>query len=96
MALRPSKYEEEIPQIGKIKDMDDLNVTIEWWIGSYGGTWICWRKERGEPVFETFPRNAVLCKIHLTKSMRLTSNEKSQLNLYEAKNSYRYKILHLF
>ena len=79
VALRLSKYEDEIPQIGKVVKVDEMNVTIEWWIGNYSKTWICWRQEKGEPVTETVPRNAVIHKVTFTKSMRISSNLKEDL-----------------
>ena len=36
VALRLVKYEDEIPQIGKVLEVDNMNVTVEWWIGGYG------------------------------------------------------------
>ena len=41
VALSLFKYEDEIPQIGRVVAVDEINVTIEWWIGSYHTTWIC-------------------------------------------------------
>ena len=79
VALRLVKYEHEIPQIGKVLKVDDMNVTIEWWIGGYNKTWICWKKEKGESVTETVPKNAVIHKITFTKSMRISSNLKADL-----------------
>ena len=61
-----------------------MNVTIEWWVGSYHTTWICWKKQRGEPVQETVPKNAVIYKVNFTRSMRITSSLRSDLEyIYE-------------
>ena len=46
VSLRLHKYELDIPQIGKIVRLNTLDVTVEWWIGSYSSTWIEW-KEKG-------------------------------------------------
>ena len=84
VALRLSKYEDEIPQIGRVVAVDEMNVTIEWWIGSYRTTWICWKKNSGEPIKETVPKNAVIYKVNFTKSMRITTRLKNDLEyIYE-------------
>lgn len=79
VALRLVKYEEKIPQIGKVLKVDDMNVTIEWWIGGISKTWTYWKKEEGEPVTETVPKNAEILKVSFTKSMRISSNLKVSL-----------------
>ena len=72
VALRLHKYEDEVPQIGKVVDLTEMDVTVEWWVGTYHSTWIEW-KERGEVIKETFPQNAILSSnIDFTKSRRLT------------------------
>ena len=84
VALRLAKYEDEIPQIGKVVMVDDMNVTIEWWIGRFNSTWICWRKHKGVPVEETFPKNADIYRIKFTKSMRLNTTLQADLkHIYE-------------
>ena len=84
VALRLSKYEDEIPQIGRVVAVDQMDVTIEWWIGSYHTTWICWKKDRGEPITETVPKNAVIYKVNFTKSMRITASLRNDLEyIYE-------------
>ena len=79
VALRLHKYADEIPQIGKIIGMTDLDVTVEWWVGSYSDTWMQW-KERGSVITETIPRNAVLYSpVAFTKSLRLSSKTVEEL-----------------
>ena len=34
-ALRLHKYDDEIPQLAKILSIGDMEVNIEWWIGSW-------------------------------------------------------------
>lgn len=34
-ATRLTKHEDKISQRGKIVKMEDMNVTVEWWIGRY-------------------------------------------------------------
>ena len=65
VVLRLAKYDDEIPHIGKVIREDDLNVTIEWWIGSYGSYWTDW-KQKNVMVCETFPRNVVIMKCFRT------------------------------
>ena len=69
MVLRLAKYDDEIPQIAQLLAIDELNVTVEWLFGTYYSNWSVW-KERGIPVQETLPKNAVISKVHFTKSKR--------------------------
>ena len=72
VALCLHKYKDDLPQIGKVVKLTEMEVTVEWWIGTYHSTWIKW-KERGKVIQETFPRNAILTNtVHLTKAKRLT------------------------
>ena len=83
VALRLNKYDDEIPQIGRVMKVDESDVTIEWWVGIYSSPWICW-KQRGEPVEETFTKNAVIYRVKFTKSMRISSELKADLKqIYE-------------
>jgi len=34
VALRLQKYADDLPQIGKVVNLTDMDVTVEWWIGS--------------------------------------------------------------
>ena len=72
VALRLAKYDDEIPQIAQVIEVDELNVTVEWWIGTFHETWRQW-KIKEEPVKETFPRNAVIYLVTFTKSTRFNS-----------------------
>lgn len=51
VATTLAKYEDEIPQIRRILKVDNMNVTIEWWIGRYSSTRNV-RKTNGEPNTE--------------------------------------------
>ena len=86
VALRLVKYFDEIPQIGKVVSVSDMEVTIEWFIGSYSDVWISW-KRNNKVVKETVPKNAVIYSdIDLTKSSRLKpSTRKALQELYEIK-----------
>ena len=45
VALCLQKYADDLPQIGKVVNLTDMDVTVEWWIGSYSSTWNNGRKE---------------------------------------------------
>ncbi len=84
VALRLDKYADEIPQIGKVVKLTDMDVTVEWWIGCYSDTWREW-KERGAVVTETFPRNAIIYSgIHFTKTFRLRGSTVNPLTAIDA------------
>ena len=61
-----------------------MNVTIEWWIGTFRDIWRQW-KEKKNVVKETFHRNAIIKRgITFTKSMRLPGQLAQELKkLYE-------------
>ena len=80
-ALRLAKYDDEIPQIGQVVDLDELDVTVEWWIGRYADTWKCWKDKKGVPIQETFPKTAVLQRVIFTKSLRLNTSVKEELKI---------------
>ena len=86
VALRLHKYADEIPQIGRVVDLTDLDVTVEWWVGTYRDTWREWKK-KGAVVKETMPRNAIIHgRVQLTKSLRLTAATVRELKrAYDAK-----------
>lgn len=73
VALRMAKYDDEIPQIARVTAVQDLDITVEWWIGRYHDTWREW-KANGATVSESLPLNAVIKRgFQLTKTMRLPS-----------------------
>lgn len=83
VALRLHKYKDEIPQIGRVMEITELDITVEWWVGTYHSTWIEW-KDRGKAIRETFPRNAIIRNnVSFTKSHRLT-----QTCIIELKHAY--------
>ena len=86
VALRLAVYDDEIPQMGKIRVLQEQDVTIEWWIGGYSKPWVEWRK-RNKVVTETFPKNAILCgNIQLTKGFCLQAETIEKLkSLYSLK-----------
>lgn len=40
VALRLQKYKLDIPQIGRVVELSDMDVTVEWWHGTYSSVWI--------------------------------------------------------
>ena len=86
VALRLASYYDEIPQIGKIIELTETDVTVEWWIGGYSNPWVQWKK-KNEPVSETFPRNAILCGgVTFTRGFRLLPEAIKKLrSLYASK-----------
>ena len=42
MALGLDEFKEELPQIAKVLAIDDDSITLEWWVGTYTGTWAPW------------------------------------------------------
>ena len=61
------QYRDEIPQIGKLLETNDKEVKIEWWIGTYTGTWRALR-ERVDSLSlgpRLFPNPAFFTKLVL-------------------------------
>lgn len=83
-ALRLKKYDDEVPQLGKVTAIDDLEVNVEWWIGRWTDTWTVW-KQRGKPVTEAVHKNGIImAPIELSRSSRLTKTTITQLqNIYK-------------
>ena len=83
VALRLSKYD-EVPQIAKVIKIDQDDVTVEWWIGSYYDNWREW-KQRKQVVKESFHRNAVIKSgFTFTASQRLRTSTITELRqLYD-------------
>ena len=64
----------ELPQIGRVLSVDDSNVEVEWWLGTYSGTWRVWKTREAQKytiVTEILPRVAVLTGLEFTKAKRL-------------------------
>ena len=85
-AFRLAKYFDEIPQIGKVTNIDKETVTVQWYIGGYNNLWIEWKKD-GKVQTEIVPKNAVIYSgIQFTKGHRLKAATKKLLkDLYESK-----------
>ena len=79
VALRLSKYDDEIPQIGKVVSISEQDVLIQWWIGSYYDTWREWR-EKNQPVQEKMHRNSIIKSgIKFTSAKRLNKKTINEL-----------------
>ena len=74
MLLKCAKYEQFLPQIGKICKLDETTVTVEWLHGTYTSNFVYW-KQGGKPISEVFPRRSILQTINFTKSMRLRRDD---------------------
>ena len=74
MAVYCPKYV-ELPQIGGLLSADDSSVEVEWWLGTYSGTWQVWKNRKARKyaiVTEILPRVAVLLTgLEFTKAKRL-------------------------
>ena len=69
-ALRLAEYD-EVPQIGKVIGINDMDVTVQWWMGSYSDNWREW-KRKNVVIEEKFPRNAIIKSgITFTRTNRL-------------------------
>ena len=70
VALFVDEYEDELPQIAQLVAINESEITVNWWIGSYSGVWAPWRN-RGKTVCETFGRQCLLTVVNFTKTNRL-------------------------
>ena len=75
VAVRSTLYKEK-PLIGQITKTGRADIQIDWYIGTYSGTWKPWKgREGGKTVtyMETINRNDVIRKVTFTRSMRLST-----------------------
>ena len=84
VALRLAKYDDEVPQVAKVVKIDEMEVTVQWWMGSFSDCWREW-KDRNVVVEETFHRNAIIKSgLTFTATMRLPRQLVQELKaLYE-------------
>ena len=64
----------ERPLIGRVTSVNATTVAMDWYVGTYTGTWRIWKgRENGKlAVFqEVIELQDVLTAVELTKSMRL-------------------------
>ena len=75
VALCLAAYD-EVPQIDKVVAIDENDVSVQWWMGSYFDNWREWK----EVVEERFPRNAIIKSgIVFTSTKRLNKATISEL-----------------
>ena len=72
VALGLDEFKEELPQIAKVLAIDDDSITLEWWVGTYTGTWAPWIVKSVEQTISVHRNNIVLRNISLSKSNRLS------------------------
>ena len=80
IVMTSTKYKEK-PLIGQVTSTGH-NITIDWYIGTYSGTWKPWRgREDGKTVTyrETIDRTDVIQTITFTKGMRLSTKTVKEL-----------------
>ena len=74
------KYD-EVPQIAKVVGLDDMDVTVQWWLGGYSDNWREW-KNKNVVIEEKLPRNAIIKSgIVFTRSKRLAKCDINELRL---------------
>ena len=77
------------PLLGEVKSETAKYVTIQWWEGTYSGTWKRSNKRNGRcgmvPHMEDIPKNNIVkefsLKIKLGKAIRLPKKIKDELKL---------------
>ena len=60
VALGLDEFKEELPQIAKVLAIDDDSITLEWWVGTYTGTWVPWLVKSVEQTISVHRNNIVL------------------------------------
>ena len=75
VTLKCQKYKEFLPQIGKVVAVSDATIKVEWLEGDYEEEFKFWKGRRGKIVTEEFPKRAVMGRVTLTASMRLTDSD---------------------
>ena len=82
VVLKLIKYEEELPQIGRVEKINSSTVTVNWLIGSYSGVFSFW-KEKGKVICETYPIRSVMCSILFSSSMRMNKKDVQSIKLLQ-------------
>jgi len=84
VTLKCQKYKEFVPQIGKVVAINEATVKVQWLEGEYDEEFKFWKGRRGKIITEDFPKRAVIGRINLTASMKLTDKDISNLkDLYD-------------
>ena len=82
MALFIESYSDEIPQIGEVLEVNNEDILLHWWDGTYW-LWKALAKRRGcasVPWTELVERSNVLFEVSLTKSLELPKATQEKLH----------------
>ena len=84
MALGLTEYSNELPQIARVLMVEEDLITVEWWIGSYSGTWNPWVVKSVEQTASVHKNCIVLRNVQLSRSNRLAKQTVDRLRkIYE-------------
>ena len=84
VAVTSTRYKDK-PLIGLVTATETDTITIDWYIGTYSGTWKPWKgRVCGKTVTftETIRMTDILQTVTFTKAMHLSSTTVSQLEKY--------------
>ena len=74
VALGLDEFKHELPQIARILMIEEDVMTIEWWVGTYSGTWNPWTVKSVEQTAIVHRNCIVLGNVTLSKSNRLAKH----------------------
>ena len=83
VALFVESYSDEIPQIGEVLEVNEEDILLHWWDGTYSGSWKALAKRQGRasvPWMELVKRSNVLFEVSLTKSLKLPKATQEKLH----------------
>ena len=84
VALGLDEFKHELPQIARILMIEEDVMTIEWWVGTYNGTWNPWTVKSVEQTAIVHRNCIVLGNVTLSKSNRLAKHIVERLKtIYE-------------
>ena len=76
-------YCDEIPQIGEVLEVNNENIQLHWWDGTYSGSWKALTKKQGRasvPWTEMVTKSSVLFEVSLTKGLKLSKATQEKLH----------------
>ena len=74
VALGLDEFKHELPQIARILMIEEDVMTIEWWVGTYSGTWNPWTVKSVEQTAIVHRNCIVLGNVTLSKTNRLAKH----------------------
>jgi hypothetical protein len=83
VALFVIGYSDEIPQIGEVLEVNNEDILLHWWDGTYSGSWRALVKRQGRPSApwtELVKKSNVLFEVSLTKSLKLSKATQERLH----------------